>query len=91
MLRRMLQIKLKDHVPIHEMLKQANTKSVHTVIKSLKLGYVAREPELKLNSLLTFWVPRDRKRRRGIHTRWSDELVQVAGSNWKNKARVRLE
>ena len=95
MFRRMLRIKLEDHVPIHEVFKQANTKSVHTVIKSHKLGYagqVAREWEPKWNSQLTFWLPHDRKRRRGRpYTRWSDELVQVAGSNRKNKARVRLE
>jgi len=95
MLRRMLQIKLKDHIPIQDVLQQANTKSVYTAVKSLKLGYaghLAREPEPKWCSLLTFWVPHDRRRRRGRpYTRWTDEINKLAGYSWKNKARNRQE
>ena len=69
---------------------KTNARNICSTIKGLKLGYtgyVARENELKWNSLLTFWISHDRKRRRGRpNTRWIDKLSKIFGATWQHEA-----
>ncbi len=93
MLRNILGIRLKDKTSNSEIFSKTKTKNLIMVIKKLKLkyaGHVARESKYKWNKLATFWIPSNGKRKQGRPSkRWADELVAVAGPNWKNEAQDR--
>ena len=74
-----------------EKIKVRNICSIAKGFKFRFAGCIARETEPKWNKITTFWVPHDRKRRKGRpNTRWVDELVKGVGPDWRSQARDRL-
>ncbi len=97
--RNILGIRLKDEIKNEEIYSRTNSAKISYIIKKFKINYarhLARENKDKWNSTSTFWIPRDRKRKKGRPaTEWIDELNKEispgwAGTaqNWKNWSRV---
>ena len=60
MLRKILQIRLKDKVKIQDIMKKTEIRNISSIAKGLKLGFarhVVGETEPKRSKLITFWIP----------------------------------
>lgn len=66
---------------------------IHSKLQKWKwAGHLARLPNDRWTKLITEWVPRNLKRRRGRQKlRWSDEIKKWNGINWIKNAQERHE
>ncbi len=87
MLRNILGITLKDKIKNKEIYSRTNSAKISYIIKKLKIKY---EGHLARNLASTFWIPRDRRRKKGRPTtRWIDELNKEIGPGWNGTAQNR--
>ncbi len=87
-----LDIKLKCKIKISDIKEKIKGHDVGYMIKKLKqkyIGYVyARYVHAKQNTIKTFWVPSDHKRKRGRPgTRWINESRKTPDTNWSKLAK----
>lgn len=93
--RRMLNIKLRDHIPNTEIRKRSKVKDVIEQLCTLRwnwAGHVGRMEDNRWTRKIIEWRPRENKRSRGRpQTRWTDDIKRVAGYDWMGKTRNREE
>jgi len=94
MLRRRLNLTLKDRVKNEDVRMRVGTQGVSEKVERLKFkytGHVARINEERWHQRTVNWEPYDLKRRKGRPAvRWRDELGSfVLGTNWQKAAQNR--
>lgn len=91
--RAMLGISLRDHIRNSEIRKRSRVTDVMRTISELKwnwAGHIARQQEDRWTKRIVNWRPRMTARPVGRPPRrWTDDIKEVAGMTWRQKAQDR--
>ncbi|CAH2261059.1 jg5453 [Pararge aegeria aegeria] len=93
--RSMLGVKLSDKLNNQKLRKRTGVSDALRQIIWLKwkwAGHVCRANTISWTKILTEWLPRNKKRKRGRpRKRWADVFTQVCGPLWMRNAKERRE
>lgn len=90
--RRMLAISLRDRIRNEEIRRRTKVTDIIQKVATLKwrwAGHVARMTDDRWTRRIMLWRPRVTRLRGRPPTRWTDDLVAVAGRNWVQVAQNR--
>ena len=91
--RAMLGVSLRDRIRNEEIRRQTRVTDIALRIAKLKwqwAGHIARRTDGRWGRKVLEWRPRSGKRSAGRPpTRWTDDLVKVAGKRWMRAAQDR--
>ncbi|KAI8421377.1 hypothetical protein MSG28_009457 [Choristoneura fumiferana] len=93
--RAMLGVSLRDRIRNDDIRNRTKVTDIARRIAKLKwqwAGHIARRTDDRWGQKVLEWRPRTGRRAVGRPpTRWSDDLVKIAGSRWMRKAQDRSE
>ena len=73
------------------MYKKTMIQDLRVIIKRYKwrwAGHLARREDDRWSKIITEWCPISMKRKRGRqNTRWSDDIAEMTGKDWRRVAR----